>query len=398
MILNFSKQNFMLIPRILVFIPVFFLAGCGWNPFSFLASNKDDLREPAELVKFDEEVRLRKVWSKNVGKGQGKRFHKLKPAIEGGLIYAASTNGIVMALDRESGRESWRVNLKKDISGGVGIGDNMVLLGTINSTVLALNADNGETLWESEVTSEVLSRPVTDDGIVVVQSIDGKITGLDASNGEQVWIYENTVPALTLRGTSSPLISGNFVIVAFANGSVASLALEDGTLRWEERVAIPTGRSEIDRIVDIDGDLYVNENGLLVVPSYQGYMSVINLLTGQTVWRTQESSSVGASSGFGNLYICDEDDLVKAYKTGEDDIIWSNESLFLRKLTAPATFGNYVAVADFEGYVHLLAQVDGRVVGRTRADSKGVRASLIARNNFLYVYGNSGNLIAYTVR
>ena len=373
------------------------LAGCGWNPLSFWQSNKDEAK-PADLVNFDEEVRLRRQWSVNIGKGQGKTYNRIKPAIDGDIIYAASSNGNVYAINRESGSTIWRARLEAEITGGVGVGGDLVLVGTINSGLIALDVATGEVAWQTTVSSEVLAAPATNGRIVVAQSVDGKLTGHDAETGEQIWIYESTVPALSLRGTSSPLIIENFVLAAFGNGSVISLALDNGTLRWEERVAIPTGTSEIDRMVDIDGDLFVSDQGMLLVPSFQGYLAAIDVVTGQTRWRVQESSASGASSGFGNIYISDERGHVKAYRTGQDDLVWSNEQLDLRNVTAPESFSNYVAVGDFEGYVHLLSQVDGRFVGRTRADRNGIRTSLQSRGNTLYVYGNGGNLSALTVQ
>lgn len=373
------------------------LAGCGWNPLSFLSGN-DDVEEPAELVDFDEEVRLRRQWNISIGNGQGDKYNRLKPAITNDLVVAASNNGNVVAVNRETGNRVWRTRLDYEITGGVGIGGGRVFVGTENSSVIALDQDTGELLWETDVTSEVLSAPAANNRYVVVEAIDGKLTGHDAATGEQLWIYENTVPALTLRGTSSPLILENFVLAAFGNGTVVSLALDNGTLRWEERVAVPTGTSEIDRMVDIDGDLFVTDNGLLLVPSYQGYLAAIDVVTGQTRWRIQESSANGASSGFGNIYIADERGHVKAYRVGEDNLVWNNEQLDLRNLTAPSSFSNYVAVGDFEGYLHLLSQVDGRFVGRTRVDSDGIRAPIQSRGNTLYVFGNGGNLSAYTVQ
>ena len=383
--------------RLVLILPVLFiLSGCGWNPFSFLSSD-DEEDEPAKLVKFDAEVRLRKQWSLNIGNGQGDEYNRLKPAIDGDAIYAASNNGVVVAVDRNNGRRLWRTKLDYRITGGVGAGGNMVLVGTENSTVVALDAGNGSTLWETAVSSEVLSAPATNGTIVVVQAIDGKLTGHDARTGQQRWIYESTVPALTLRGTSSPLVMDNFVITALASGSVVSVAIDNGTLRWEERVAIPTGTSEIDRMVDIDGDLVISDNGLLLVPSYQGYLAAIDVVTGQTRWRVQDSSVNGASSGFGNIYISDERGHVKAYRTNQEETVWDNEQLDLRNLTGPQSFNNYVAVSDYQGYVHLLSQIDGRMVGRARVDRKGVRATMLARGNSLYVYGNSGNLTALTI-
>lgn len=367
------------------------------NPMNWISSN-DDEDKPAELVDFPEEVRLRPVWSVKVGNGQGDKYNRLKAAIENNTIYAASNNGNVLAINRENGSRLWRTELDFQVTGGVGFGGNLVLLGTENSSVIALDAASGDILWETQVTSEVLSTPASNGNIVVVQAIDGKLSGHDARTGEQLWIYENTVPALTLRGESSPLIIENFVIAAFGNGTIVSLALNNGTLRWEERVAVPTGSSEIDRMVDIDGDLVLSDNGLLLVPSYQGYLAAIDAVTGQTRWRVEESSVNGASSGFGNIYVCDERDHVKAYRTSQETTVWVNEQLDLRRLTAPTSFSNYVAVGDFEGYVHLLSQVDGRFLGRTRVDSDGIRAPMQSRDNTLYVYGNSGNLSAYSVQ
>lgn len=367
------------------------------NPMNWISSN-DDEDKPAELVDFPEEVRLRRVWSVKVGNGQGDKYNRLKAAIENNTIYAASNNGNVLAINRENGSRLWRTELDFQVTGGVGFGGNLVLLGTENSSVIALDATSGDILWETQVTSEVLSTPASNGNIVVVQAIDGKLSGHDARTGEQLWIYENTVPALTLRGESSPLIIENFVIAAFGNGTIVSLALNNGTLRWEERVAVPTGSSEIDRMVDIDGDLVLSDNGLLLVPSYQGYLAAIDAVTGQTRWRVEESSVNGASSGFGNIYVCDERDHVKAYRTSQETTVWVNEQLDLRRLTAPTSFSNYVAVGDFEGYVHLLSQVDGRFLGRTRVDSDGIRAPMQSRDNTLYVYGNSGNLSAYSVQ
>ncbi|MGA0806760.1 MAG: PQQ-binding-like beta-propeller repeat protein, partial [Pseudohongiellaceae bacterium] len=173
--------------------------------------------------------------------------------------------------------------------------------------------------------------------------------------------------------------------------------LDNGTLRWEERVAIPTGRSEIDRLIDIDGELILTDAGLVLAPSYQGYFAAIDAVTGQTRWRSEESSYVGASFGFGNLYLVDDADLVKAYRTGEDATIWESDALIRRQLSAPLGFSNFVAVADFQGYVHLLSQVDGRFVGRARVDRKGVRARMVNQGNTIYVLGNSGKLAALRV-
>ncbi|MES2624813.1 MAG: outer membrane protein assembly factor BamB [Pseudomonadota bacterium] len=369
------------------------LTSCGM--FDFLKSSKKE--EPNELVDFDEEVEFDRLWSVNVGSGQGDKFNRLHPVMAGNIIYAAGNNGVVVAVNREDGDVVWRTRLDFDITGGVGASDGLVLVGTDNSEVIALNMADGEILWEAQVTSEVLSAPVTNGRVVVTQSIDGKLTGLDAENGSELWIYESSVPALSLRGDSSPLIVDAFVIAAFANGSVVSIALDNGTLRWEERVAVPTGRSEIDRLVDIDGELVVNDQGAVLVPSYQGYLAAIDVVTGQSRWRVEESSEVGASFGFGNIYVVNERDIVRAFRTAQETAVWENDQLLLRKLSPPLGFSNYVAVGDDDGYIHLLAQSDGRFVGRGKVGG-GVRSRMLSQGNILYVFSNSGNLVALRIQ
>ena len=369
------------------------LSGCGM--FDWLKSD-DDALEPMALVNFKEEVRMRRQWSVNVGSGQGDKYNRLVPAMQGDRIFAAGNNGLVVAVDRESGRTQWRQRLDYNITGGVGVGGGLVVVGTEKGDVIALEASSGEVRWEGRVSSEVLAPPASDGRVVVVQTVDGNLVGLDAQNGQQRWIYENQVPALSLRGTSAPLILQNFAVAGLAGGSVISVALDNGTLRWEERVAIPTGRSEIDRMVDIDGYLAVLDNQVLA-PSYQGYFSAIDAVTGQTRWRVQESTSQGASFGFGNVYVVNDDDIVKAYRVGQEREAWSNDQMLRRRLSAPLGFSNYVAVGDADGYVHLLSQSDGRFMARAKVDGDGIRANMLAQGNVLYVYGNSGTLAAYRV-
>jgi len=378
----------------LLLAAVLLLSGCSWLD----RLDKKDLPQPAELTRFDDEVRLRQIWNVSVGDGQGDKFNRLRPYYFDGKVFAASNDGVVLAVDAESGRTLWRARSDYQITGGVGYGNGIVLVGTENSEVVAFSEEDGAELWVAKVSSEVLAAPVTNGRYVVVQSVDGNVTALDASTGAQRWTYENSVPALSLRGTSAPLLVENFVIAAMANGTVLSLAIDNGTLRWEERVSIPTGRSEIDRLIDIDGDLVLNDAGLVLAPSYQGYFAAIDAVTGQTRWRSQESAYVGASFGFGNLYLVDDGDLVKAYRAGQDTSVWETDALIRRQLSAPLGFSNFVAVADFEGYVHLLSQVDGRLVGRARVDRKGVRARMVNQGNTIYVLGNSGKLAALSVQ
>lgn len=357
----------------------------------------DDVEQPAELVEFTQELRLNRRWSVNVGDGQGDYYNLLSPAIDREFIYAAGANGTVMSIERATGDVIWRKRFDEEISGGVGAGFGMVLFGTREAEVFALDQISGSELWKAAVSSEVVSAPQTNGEIVVLQTVDGKLIGLDAVSGVQRWIYETTIPALTLRGSSKPVIAGNAVIAGFANGMVAAVNASNGFLMWEERVAIPQGRYDIERVIDVDGDLLVVGN-IVYASSFQGNLMAFDVQTGRIVWGIEASSYQGLAQGFGNLYYTNDESHVIALRNNTDEVVWESNALRLRSVTAPKTLGNYVAVADFEGYLHLLSQVDGHFVSRVNVDGDGVRAPLVTDNDTIYVFGNSGRLTAYSIR
>lgn len=373
------------------------LSACSiFQPIGNLFS-KDKGEPPAVLTEINEEVRLSRRWTVKVGDGQGKYYSQLHPAIDRDMIFAASANGTVSAVNRATGNVQWRERTGKMISGGVGAGNGLVLFGTREAEVYALDQFSGREVWHASVSSEVLAAPATNGTIVVLQTVDGKLIGLDAVTGKQNWIYESTVPALTLRGSSSPIIAGNIVISGFANGMVAAVNASNGFLLWEERVAVPQGRYDIERVIDVDGDLLLAGNTVFV-SSYQGNLMGFDVQTGRIVWGTEASSYHGLAQGFGNTYYVDDKSQVRAIRNNSEDIVWENDGLRLRKITAPRTIGNYVVVADFEGYLHLLSQVDGQFAGRMRVDKDGVRGNLVVDNDTIYVFGNGGRLAAYSIR
>jgi outer membrane protein assembly factor BamB len=364
-------------------------AGCSSN-------SKKEL-PPAELTDFKEEVVLQKQWSRSIGDGQGETYNMLVPAIEGDRIYASDVTGVVMSLDRLTGDVIWEKDLELPVSGAVGVGYGMVMVGTIKGEVVALDAASGEERWRARVTSEVLAPPATNGDVVVVQTQDDRVIGLDAATGSQRWIYESTPAVLTLRGTGAPLVTNRLAVAGLSTGKVVALDNTNGVPVWEQRVAVPQGRSELERVVDIDGGLLLS-GGTLYVASYQGRVAGLDLESGRVLWQRDASSYSGVAQGFGSVYATLASGTVEGIDERSSSALWSNESLARRQLGAPEVFSSYVAVGDMEGYLHLLSQVDGRFVGRERIDSDGLRARPLVVGDMIYVYGNSGKLEALTIK
>ncbi|WP_407681553.1 outer membrane protein assembly factor BamB [Pseudomonas mangiferae] len=364
-------------------------AGCS--------SNSTKELPPAELPKITEEVRLDTQWSHSVGDGQGETYNLLVPAVDGDRIFASDINGDVVALDRFTGKTLWEKDLDRPVSGAVGVGSGMVLVGTLKGEVIALDADSGDEKWRARVTSEVLAPPATNGDVVVVQTQDDRLIALEASSGSQRWIYENTPAVLTLRGTGAPIVTNNLAVAGLSTGKVIALDVQRGLPVWEQRVAVPQGRSELDRVVDIDGGLLL-AGDTLYVATYQGRAAGLDLESGRILWQREASSYVGVAQGFGNVYVSLANGTVESIDERSATALWSNDSLARRQLSAPEVFSSYVAFGDFEGYLHLVSQVDGRFVGRERIDSDGLRARPLVVGDMLYAYGNSGKLVALKIR
>ncbi|MGH1371257.1 MAG: outer membrane protein assembly factor BamB [Cellvibrionaceae bacterium] len=361
------------------------------------ASNDEVELTPAELVDFNESADVRALWSDNVGVGAGKDYNLLPAAALNNRIFAADAEGLVIAYDRSSGDEQWEVALEAPVSSGVGAAGGQIFVGTLRGEVIALDADTGSVQWKAPLSGEVLAPPQGNGSEVVVQTLDGKVFALNADTGEQIWMHDTSVPALTLRGTATPIVTSTSVYAGFATGNIMALDVKDGAVQWEQRVAIAQGRSELERVIDINGaPLLVGD--ILYSGSYQGRLVALNRSNGRGLWAKQESSFNNLTSGLGYIFVTDADDRVKAYDANNGQLKWENDQLIRRRLSAPQSFGSYVAVADFEGYVHIMNQTDGEFVARRKVDGNGVRSPMLAVGDTLYVYGNGGELEALSVQ
>ncbi len=361
------------------------LSGCSW----FGSDDGNGEIKPADLKDFNEEVNIVRRWSFSLGGADEKYRVSLRPSSSDDKLFAANHQGDVFALALESGNKIWKMELGVSLSGGVGYGGGMVLVGSIEGEVYALNAVNGAISWKRQMATEVLTAPQSNGKIVAVQTIDDKIYALKSDSGEEVWRHDGNAPILSVRGTSSPLVTDNMVLAAFDSGKLVAFNTANGSLTWETRLALPKGRTELQRMVDIDGDpLLVGD--VIYSASYQGQLGAITRGTGRQLWSQESSSHQTPAFGRDKVFVTEADDKLRAFDAGSGRVVWTNEDLFLRRLTAPVAFGGAVAVADSFGYLHLLNMEDGRFMGRIKIDGSGIRAPMLVKSDLLIVQTNSG--------
>jgi outer membrane protein assembly factor BamB len=372
------------------------LSGCSsMNPLNWFAAD-EPTDPPAELTEIENPIALNTLWSRSVGGGTDEKRINLVVVVDLDRLYLAQRDGSVMAVEAASGKELWQTDTGLALAGGPGVGEGLVLVGTSDAEVVALDAENGEERWRARVSSEVLSVPKIAQNVVVVHTIDGKLFGLDALDGSQIWAYDRSVPVLTLHGSSSPVISGDKVICGFSNGKLVALNLASGAVLWESSVGIPRGRTELERMVDIDGDPLVKD-GVIFVTSFQGDMVAVDESSGSVYWRRKLSAFVGPGIDWRGLYVSDAQGQVWGVDYNNGTALWKNKKLLNRWLTSPAVLGDYVVVGDLEGYLHWLSSRDGRLLARVRVGDAPITARPMVYDGRLYVLGDGGTLAAFAL-
>lgn len=353
--------------------------------------------KPAKLVEFESTMKLTKVWSASAGRGQDKRYTRLEPMILGDRVFAADIDGTVFAFDKTNGKRLWREDTEMSISGAIGGTGNELVFGTYNGEVSALSNETGERLWTAEVSSEVLAPPVSNGEVVVAQSIDGGVFGFNAKTGDLLWSYDHATPVLTLRGTSKPVIVSSQVILAFDNGQMISLGVDDGSLKWEARISQPKGRTELERIIDIDGTPIV-DGGMVYAATYHGTLAAFTRAQGRMVWQQDLSTHQNLTISRGRIFASSEASSVVAFDAQSGAVLWKNDQLSLRNIGAPAIIGDYVAVIDHEGYMHLMSQLSGEFAYRFKPAGKGFRSPIMSYDDQLLVLSDNGKLSSYRIQ
>ena len=362
-------------------------------------TSKPKVREPAKLTDLTEvKVRVDTAWSKSIGQGADGRPSGLRPQLESDGLFVAESGGKVLALDPATGRTLWTRALKNTrLSAGPSVMGDQLLLGTLDGEVIALKRADGSELWRASVSSEVLAPPSGDGEVIVVRSVDGRAFGLAASDGRRLWSFDRTVPTLTLRGLSPPLIDGGRVLLGMDSGRLSAVQLSDGTPLWEQPISVPSGRTELERLADIDAQLVDTVEGVLVA-SYGGDVALIDPADGESRWRRAIKSGTGLAVGDSSVFVSDADGVVWALDAATGAAAWKSEALQYRRLSTPVYFKGYAVVADYKGYLHFFSARDGQLVGRTRVGSDPVLAPMIATDDTLYVYTAEGKLAALTLR
>ena len=354
--------------------------------------------EPSKLKKnFSSSLTVKTLWKKKLGSGLDDYYLKLRPNIEGENLYITDRDGYLLNVDLKSGKLHWKVKDKNvEYTSPAGLGDGMVLVGTGDGRLIAREIESGSLRWIVKTSSEILAAPSAHKGITVVRSADGAVLALDSKTGSEVWNYRREAPRLTLRGNSRPLISDNVVFSALDNGRLIALDLKLGNMVWNKAITVPSGVTDLERMVDLDGDPLITED-FVYVSSFQGGVTALSKVNGQIIWARQISSYNTLARGGRKIFVVDEDSVIWALNEEDGISVWKQSELEKRFITAPVFFNNYIIVGDFEGYVHWLSAETGEIVNRIRLDRNSIVAPAAASDDIVVIRSVSGKTIAMTL-
>lgn len=371
------------------FLAVMGLTGC---------STTDTFEQPEPLPEIDTTVEIDTVWSRSVGDGHDEEFLYLAPLNTGDVIYAASADGELLAVDAENGKRLWEKDLDDRIFAGVGGDGAQLYLVTREADLLALSRDDGKELWRVALPTEALAAPQSNGKAVVVQTTDGRVLAFDAKTGDKFWQYDGVVPVLTMRAVAAPLVGSDIIIAAFPSGKLIALSADSGQPLWQYDVGLPKGRTELERLVDIAGQPLVVDTALLVV-GYQGRLALVDIRTGQEIWNRKASSLYSPMIGGDDIYLTLANGDVTALRGSDRRELWLQDKLEWRQVTGPMVYKDYLVVGDYEGYLHVLSRQDGRLLGQKKFDGEGIRVPIQRLSNGnLLVFGNGGRLAAIAIQ
>ena len=366
------------------------LASCG------LFGDKDEELGPKELVDIKSTLKIKRLWTVKVGGASEFLLVGLRPTGDGSRIYAASQDGNVLAVDAITGKERWKTELDIELSAGPATNEGVVVVASRDGYVIVLDAATGIEQWRTYIAGETLAHPLIKGDSIVVQTIDNRLRALSRFDGRQRWSIEQTAPALTMRGATSPLLAGSLVVAGFDNGRLIAVNANTGDVEWDSILALPSGRSDLDRLSDIDGAIALVGQDIYAA-GYQGRIAAVAAESGQILWSREISTHVGVSADWNSVYTARDDGeiIALARRTGTET--WRNDDLLRRDPTLPIPFHTTAVVGDFEGYLHFFSNLDGQAVARLRFGKRAISSNPLVVANRLYVQSDDGTLGAFEV-
>ena len=365
------------------------LAACG---------SPDNSEPPAPLTDINNGLRFDQIWTIKTGAGISAGSYNRQPLLVGDEIFTVDIDGLIKNIDAESGKLKW--DFETGIESITGLfGNNKIIVASSRNGELNIydRTDNNLNLrWSARLKGEIRSAPVTNADSLFIRTVDGRLSSISKADGSIQWTVSHLVPALSLTGNSAPILHNELVIAGFDDGKLAAFDQTNGQVVWEITVSQPTGRSEIERLVDVDGQFILGD-GVIYVSSYQGRIAAIQAIDGEELWSRKFSSFTAMSIDADAIYISSDSSHLWSIDRRTGSALWKQDILHARKISAPLLFKDKIIVGDFDGHVHWFNQSDGALIGRLRPSYKRHYSRPFQWDNKIFAMDSDGILSSFEV-
>ena len=377
----------------LVLQATFILSSCAsLDGLRFWETDEIDPDEPRELFTIENQKDISIIWE--VAFSGENEIGNFEPGFSSQNLFFADSEGNVSSLDINSGENNWSTELNF-LASGTAAGFGIIVVADIDGNVIALDQKDGSKLWNTNVKGEVLSKSVVDTKIVIVKTGSGELIGLNKETGVIEWSYRSKLPALTVRGSSSPVISDDKLYASFDNGRLGVFEISSGFPLWDGAISYVSGSSELENLIDADSSPVI-EGGLIYTINYQGNLNIFDIAQRRSVWSYETSSFYSPVVTRGMLIVVEADSVIKSFSLKSLQESWTNEDYTNRGLSNAVSFKGSLVAGDLEGYIHIIDPLNGKTIGRKKLSRKPIK-SIFSRSNSLYVIDEAFNLFSLNI-
>jgi len=372
---------------------VFILSSCSsLQGLKFWETEEVDPDEPKELSSYENQKDISIIW--NLSFDGENEIGNFEPGFSSQNLFFADSEGTLSSISLKSGEKEWSIELNF-LASGTAAGFGILVVADVDGNVIALDQKDGSQLWSTNVKGEILSKSVIDTQIVVVKSGSGELIGLNRVTGEIEWSYRSKLPPLTVRGSSSPVLSDDKIFVSFDNGRLGVFDINSGFPLWDGAISYASGTSELDNLIDGDSSPVI-EGGLVYTTNYQGNLNIFDIAQKRSVWTSETSSFYSPVIMRGLLIVAEANSTIKSFSLSSLEESWLNEDYLNRGLSNPVSYKGSLIIGDFEGYIHIIDPLNGKTIGRKKLSRKPIK-SIFTRSNSLYVIDEAFNLFSVNI-
>jgi outer membrane protein assembly factor BamB len=376
-----------------IFSIFIFITSCSsLSSLRFWENNEIDPDKPRSLLSVSSSKNISSHW--NVKFNGNNSLGNFLHSFSAGSIYFADSEGNIKSIDIDTGKTNWTKQFN-ELASGVASGFGALVVADVDGNVILLNQEDGSKIWEVNVKGEVLAPTVIDAQLIIVKTGSGELLALDKLNGDVVWSYRSKLPALTIRGSSSPVVDGGQVYVSFDNGRLVVFDIETGFPLWDGAISYVKGSSELENLIDSDANPVVDA-GYVYTTNYQGNLNIFDIAQKRSVWESEVSSFFSPVLLKGMMIVLESDSSMKSIFTKTLEDSWNSDEYLNRELSNPISFNGNIIVGDFEGYVHVIDPLNGKTLGRKKISKNPIKR-LISRSKNFYAVDEEFNLFSLSI-